>query len=574
MRSSQRSFDDLGSPLHDVTFCIFDVETTGGNSETCFITEIGAVKVRAGEVVGTFQTLVNPGCAIPPNITVLTGITDSLVVRAPSMNQVLPAFLEFMGGAVVVGHNVRFDWAFLSAAVRRWGGPMLGNQRVDTLGLARRLLAEETPRFGLGELARRFRLAHQPTHRALDDAWATTDLLHLLIERATAWGVAGLDDLVALPTIAGHPQWRKLSLTNDIPRRPGVYLFHDRDDRVLYVGKATDLRSRVRSYFSSDRRRKVSQLLRETHRISHTVCQNTLEAELLELRLIHRFQPRFNRRNKRPVKPCWVRLTNEAFPRLSIVRKDPGDAIHLGPFPSRTEAKIVVEALHSAFPLRRCSRRVGRRGFEPTEAPCTAAQLGVAMCPCSGTCSEAEYDRVVQSVTQAFAGDTDLILLPLEAHMHRLSQNERFEEAADMRNRAEAIARIVGRQRRIDMLDQIGHLIVEDPRGSTIRIRTGGVVDSVVLESLPSAARGVGNAGEPTVTTVTDSSLTDSGLTDSSKRAVSLDEALCVASWLQRNADDVRLVTSSGLFASPLPGLPDFRPNSRPDQLPQSRPNR
>ncbi len=539
----QRSFDDLGTPLHEVTFCIFDVETTGGNPENCFVTEIGAVKVRAGEVLGTFQTLVNPGCAIPPNITVITGITDSLVMRAPSMSEVLPAFLEFMGGAVVVGHNVRFDWAFLSNAVRRWGGPMLGNQRLDTLGLSRRLLADEMPRFGLGELARRLRLPHQPTHRALDDAWATTDLLHMLIERASAWGVTGLDDLIALPTVAGHPQWRKLSMTNDIPRTPGVYLFHDRDDRVLYVGKATDLRSRVRSYFSSDRRRKVGQLLRETHRISHRSCANTLEAELLELRLIHRFQPRFNRRNKKPISPCWVRLTDEAFPRLSIVRKPPpSTSPHLGPFPTRSEAKLVVEALHAAFPLRRCSTRVGRRGFEPTDALCTAAQLGVAMCPCSGACTEDEYDRVVQSVTQAFAGETELILLPLEAHMQRLADNERFEEAADMRNRAEAIARIVSRQRRIDMLDRIDQLVVEDRRGSTIRIRTGGVVDSVVLDPM----------------------------TDPAQQPVSLDEALCVASWLQRNADGVRLLTSEGSFASPLPGLPDFKPAAQAS----SRPNR
>lgn len=337
MPGTQRSFDELGSPLHNVTFCVFDVETTGGNAETCQITEIGAVKVRGGEVLGTFRSLVNPGCAIPRNITVITGITDQLVLPAPSIDQVLPAFLEFMGGAVVVGHNVRFDWAFLHAAIRVWGGPMLGNQRIDTLALARRLLADEMPQFSLGELARRLRLPHQPAHRALDDAWATTDLLHVLIERATSWGVTGLDDLVALPTIAGHPQWKKLSLTNDLPRKPGVYLFHDVDGRALYVGKATDLRSRVRSYFSSDTRRKVAQLLRETHRISHRVCSNTLEAEVVELRLIHELRPRFNQKNKRPFSPTWVKLTTaEQFPRLAIVRNNTAPGCYLGPFPFAT----------------------------------------------------------------------------------------------------------------------------------------------------------------------------------------------------------------------------------------------
>jgi DNA polymerase-3 subunit epsilon len=164
---------------------------------------------------------------------------------------------------------------------------------------------------------------------------------------------------------------------------------------------------------------------------------------------------------------------------------------------------------------------------------------------------------VVQSIRDAFAGDTDLILLPLEAHMHRLAEGERFEEAAEMRNRAGAIARIVGRQRRIEMLDQIVHLVVKDRRGATIEIRSGGVVDSAVLER---------NAPRHEV----DDASTADPMTDPEHRPQSLDEALCVASWLQRNADGVRVLTSEGQFASPLPGLPDFKPAAQPS----SRPNR
>jgi DNA polymerase III subunit epsilon len=115
----QRSFDDLGTPLRDVTFCVLDLETTGGSPNECFITEIGAVKVRGGDCLGTFQTLVNPGQAIPPEITVLTGITQAMVTRAPRIESVLPTFLEFIGDAVVVGHNVRFDLGFLGAALTR-----------------------------------------------------------------------------------------------------------------------------------------------------------------------------------------------------------------------------------------------------------------------------------------------------------------------------------------------------------------------------------------------------------------------------------------------------------------------
>src|SRR3954452_858551 len=160
--SGQRSFDDLGTPLRDVTFCVIDLETTGGSALDCGITEIGAVKLRGGEVLGTFQTMVNPGRAIPPSITVLTGITETMVLPAPRIEEVLPALLEFIGGSVIVGHNIRFDVSFLDAALGRDGRPRIGNTCVDTCALARRLIREEVPDCRLGTLATRFRLSHKP----------------------------------------------------------------------------------------------------------------------------------------------------------------------------------------------------------------------------------------------------------------------------------------------------------------------------------------------------------------------------------------------------------------------------
>ncbi|MGH1503597.1 MAG: DEDD exonuclease domain-containing protein [Acidimicrobiales bacterium] len=523
----QRSFDDLGVPLHEATFCIFDLETTGGSAATDAITEIGAVKVRGGEVLGTFQTLVNPGRAIPPTITMLTGITDQQVVRAPTIAEVLPAFLEFVGGAVLVGHNLRFDTSFVDAAVRRHGGPLLGNQRIDTLALARRLLVDEVRSFKLGELARSLRLAHQPSHRALDDAWATTDLLHELIGRATGWGVKGLDDLVALPTVAGHPQARKLKLTTDLPRRPGVYFFLDAAGTVLYVGKATDLRARVRSYFSSDRRKKVAQLLRETTRIEHRVCVNTLEAAVVELRLIRSHQPRFNRQGRRERKPVWVRLTDERYPRLSIVRAEPpADVASIGPLTSSKSAQAVVEAVQSALPIRRCTTKIPyrRRAGDPppsTAGRCASAQLGVSLCPCAGDLDERAYGEVVAQVARSFNTSPDLVLVPLSRRMTMLAAEDRFEDAAAARDRARAFTEAIRRSRRAAMLVGVERLVLEHDGSTTVEI--GG--------------RGV--------------------------RPESLDEALCVASWLDRHADRLRLVTSEGELSSPLPRLPDFSPAGR-----------
>src|SRR6476661_1469285 len=285
----QGSFDALGTPLHEVTFCVVDVETTGGSADDGGLTEIGAVKLRGGECLGTFRTFVNPGHRIPRQITVLTGITDKMVAPAPPPAEVLPTFLEFLGDAVVVGHNVRYDLGYLNVALERAGWPRLTNRSIDTASLARRLVRDEVPNCRLGTLADRLRLPHRPAHRALDDALATGDLLHVLLERAAGLGVLGLDDLLQLPTIKGHPQLNKLRLTTGLPRRPGVYLFKGRGGRVLYVGKATNLRARVRSYFSSDQRRKVEQLLREMESIDHIVCEGPLETSVLEVRLIHQY---------------------------------------------------------------------------------------------------------------------------------------------------------------------------------------------------------------------------------------------------------------------------------------------
>ena len=138
----QRSLDDLGTPLHEVTFCVVDLETTGGNRNDDMITEIGAVKMRGGERLGTFQTMVNPGRAIPPEITVLTGIGQAMVTRAPRIETVLPSLLEFLGDAIIVGHNVGFDMAFLNGALRRSGRSRLAVKPIDTLPLARRLVGE------------------------------------------------------------------------------------------------------------------------------------------------------------------------------------------------------------------------------------------------------------------------------------------------------------------------------------------------------------------------------------------------------------------------------------------------
>jgi DNA polymerase-3 subunit epsilon len=541
----QRSFDDLGAPLSEVTFVVVDLETTGGSPTGDAVTEIGAVKLRGGECVGTFQTLINPGVAIPPEIVYLTGITQAMVLPAPRIDIVLPAFLEFAQDSVIVGHNVRFDLGFLQENLRRHHYPRLANRFVDTCLLARRLVRDEVVNCKLSTLADHFRVGHRPTHRALDDALATGEVLHCLLERAGSLGVLALEDLLELPTVKGHPQLTKLKLANALPRKPGVYIFRDAGGRPLYVGKAVDLRRRVRSYFTGDERRKVGQLLRETHAIDHIVCAGELEASVLEVRLIHQMTPRFNRQSKHWRRYAYLKLTlNERFPRLSVVRqpKDGDGCLYLGPLASTNTARLVAEAIETAVPIRRCNKVVPRT--PKWAGPCAPAQIGVATCPCSGDIGEAGYKAIVDQVIVGLTESPQLLLGPIEQRMRALADAARYEEAATMRDRADALARAIARQRRLDALRRAGRVLVELPGEGGAVLDGGRLVAAWAGEQVPLM--------EPAL---------DAGDVGPLPRHLA-DEVQTVASWLDTKAASIRLVSCDGELCSALPRLPRYQPRN------------
>ena len=220
--SADGSVDPAAVSLADTTFVVLDLETTGGAADGAGITEIGAVKVRAGEQLGVFGTLVNPGEPIPPFITVLTGITEAMLAPAPPIEGVLPSLLEFLRGAVLVAHNAPYDVGFLKAACARHGYPWPQLRVLDTAALARRALTrDEVPNRKLSTLAQFFRSVVQPTHRALDDAKATVDVLHGLIERLGSFRVHTLGDAIEFAKAVTPTQRRQRHLAEGLPHGPG-----------------------------------------------------------------------------------------------------------------------------------------------------------------------------------------------------------------------------------------------------------------------------------------------------------------------------------------------------------------
>ncbi|MFP5225488.1 MAG: DEDD exonuclease domain-containing protein, partial [Actinomycetota bacterium] len=442
----QRTFDDLGTPLIDQTFVVFDLETTGGSPEGCQITEIGAVKIRGGEVIGEFQTLVDPLEPIPPAISVLTGITDSMVQGCPTIGEALPAFLEWIGEAALVAHNAAFDVGFLKAVCRRFFEPEPKNPVICTVRLAKRLVRDEVPNLKLATLATALRSPHHPNHRALDDARATVGVFHALLERCGAWGVQHTEELLWFQSVRGHPAYKKVSLLDPLPRARGVYMFLGPQDQVLYVGKAAELRSRVRSYFG-DQRRRIADLLREFERVDHHLCATDLDASVLEARMIRAFSPTYNRAQRGRGGSWWLTLTDEPYPRLSRTRSPHADS--LGPMSAR-QIETVKEALEEALPIRTCTDRIRQR---PTRSgACVRGQVGGCPSPCVDPQISDRYEPIATEVTTTLRGNADTVLAALATRIEALADRDLFEQAAATRDRMGSLVRALTVGRRLRSL--------------------------------------------------------------------------------------------------------------------------
>jgi len=450
----QASFDDLGTHLSQITFCVVDLETTGG-AETDMITEIGAVKIRGGEVLGEFQTLVNPKAHIPPLIAVLTGITNQMVATAPGLRQVLPSFLAFAHGAVIVAHNAPFDVGFLRRACDAADYPFPRWPVVDTAALARQiLLRDEVSNCRLATLARHFHTAIAPNHRALTDAQATVEVFHGLLERVGNLGVHTIEDLGEFTRRVSPQRRAKRTWAAGLPAAPGVYLFvaeHDEQRHILYVGKSRNIRARVRNYFTAaEKRARIDEMVRLATGVEAVPCVTQLQADVTELRLIGRHAPRYNRRSKFPERIQWIKITEEPFPRLSVVRviRDDG-ATYFGPFSRRQSAEDVALAIYDGFPIRQCTPRLSVT--TPISA-CALADMARCVAPCDGTISRDGYREVVEAVRAALSVDARPAVLGVQERLRRLVNQQRFEEAAIIRRRLETLTRTAVRFHRIRSL--------------------------------------------------------------------------------------------------------------------------
>ena len=542
------SFDELGRPLRDVTFCVVDLETTGGSAKAgSRITEIGAVKVRSGEVLGEFQTLVNPHTEIPPFIAVLTGITNTMVAGSPSIDSALPAFLEFATGCVLVAHNAPFDVGFLKHYAEQQGRPWPRFEVLDTAKLARRVITrDDAPNCKLSSLALAFGSTTTPNHRALADARATVDVLHGLMERLGGLGVHTLEELQTFSSRVSPTVRRKRHLAEHLPHAPGVYLFRDAQQRVLYVGTSRDLRSRVRNYFTaSESRSRMGQMVNLAESVTGIVCATPLEAQVRELRLIASHKPRYNRRSRHPEKVQWLKLTVEPWPRLSLVRKVSDDgADYLGPFASRRAAEKALAALHETFPIRQCS---GRFPIVPNRSPCVLAAMERCLSPCDGSISMDAYAEMVAEVRENLLSRADEVVEQLTSRMTDLAADERFEDAALHRSRLAAFVRAASRTQRLGGLSSVTELVAarreDDHRWAVHVVRHGRLAAAGVIPADAHAGTWVTQLRASAETVASGPGPTPAATAEESEK---------ILRWLEQPG--VRLVHVDGVWAQPIRG--------------------
>lgn len=550
----QGSFDDLGRHLAATTFVVIDLETTGGSPGLNAITEIGAMKVQGGQVIGEFQTLINPGVPLPPFITVLTGITEAMLLPAPTIDQVFPQLLEFLGSpedTVLVAHNAQFDISFLKAAASQLQYHWPKFQVLDTVKIARHTLnREEVRNFKLATLAQFFKAETTPNHRALDDVRATVSVLHGLIERLGSFSIFTLEELKEFSNRVTKAQVAKKHLAANLPAAPGVYIFRDAKGDPLYVGTSKNLRARVRTYFTAgETRKRIREMISITASIDYIITPTALEAQVRELRLIQGAQPRYNRRSRFPERVAWLKLTDENFPRLTISKGAPLDPSGtIGPISGGAAIELALAAVHDHLPLRQCKPKITDKSIK-TASPCILFEINKCGAPCIGNQSLASYSEITARYRNLLEVDFREIHESSNLKMAELSINENFEEAIEVREKYSYFVRAAARIERLNSIAKLPELVVARAIGEHwefISIKYGRLAATNVSTATTSVSKALAALG------LISEQVVNSGFL----QEVNHEEVELILNFLE--SPGVRIVNVSGEY-----GFATFGPNSQ-----------
>lgn len=515
-QQTQRSLDEI-------EFVVIDTETTGLRPGAHRVIEVAGVRLRGGEILDAYQSLLNPGVRIPSFIARFTGITQEMIAAAPHSHEVLPEFLRFVEGALVVGHNVGFDLGFLTYEAQLLGHsfPLDG---LDTIPLARRFLPG-LKRFKLDTLAARLHIPISDRHRASGDARVTAAAFLALLELAKKQGILTLGQLqrrLQLPvawsgditqatafrqlellhsdakmaaasvttrptgTLLLNPAWR-----SDFPALPGVYLMKDEHGQVIYVGKAKCLKDRLSSYYHQPLGyTRKDGLLQNVREIETRVLGSELEALLVESQLIKQLQPVYNVQLRNYELYPFIKIDlQHAFPRVYATREVAVDgARYFGPFRSKRLVDLTIEVVQKVFPIRTCTRALPPQA-RPSE-PCLRFHLQRCSAPCRGEADVQAYRQVIDEVCAFLGGEREDLLTRLRRQMLEASQQLNFERAAWLRDTIRSVDEVLIGQKLITGAVEANNLLIVYPSARTncneiFLIRHGRLVEQRCIEHAP-----------------------------------------------------------------------------------------
>ena len=495
---SLKKNEALALALREAQYVVVDLETTGGRPGPGTIIEIGAYRMTGQRIAESFQSLVRPHGLIPRFISGLTSITNEMVAGAPPIEDVLPEFRSFLGDAVMVAHNAPFDFAFLDFEFRRVFGLGLTNRVLCTLALARRILPSLRRR-RLDALAEHFGLSTAGRHRGLGDARMAAELLSIFIDSAEKMGLNRLDRLLDYQHRGTSGRRIERHVPADViaalPQTSGVYLMRNERGDLLYVGKARRLKNRVASYFNGGLglKRKTVELVNHVWAIETRETATTLEAALLEARLIRELKPPYNRMLKSGPRAHFVKIDlMDPFPRLTVAGRLSArrGLLQLGPFVGRRGVEHSIRILSRMLGLRVCA---GKLQPAPEFSPCIYGQMGQCLAPCNLSVSEEEYGGQVRRAIEFLSGRSAPLMNRLAAERDQASAAMRFEEA-NRRNRDLDALRVLSiRERRLRQAVTENNLVIVTGAGAsrTAYVVLGGRVALTIGLREPHAAEEV-----------------------------------------------------------------------------------
>lgn len=425
----------LHRPVNHALFAVLDVETTGLVAKRDRVIEVAVALMKDGVVEDRFESFVNPGRKIPGEITKLTGIADEDLEHAPYFEEIASEIVRYLDDAVFVAHNAPFDLKFLRAEFARAGVEPPPQPRLCTLRLAKRFFPEIRSK-SLSALCRHFEIERAASHRAGEDVSATARILRaMLVEGVANRGFETVEDVVKfqydpLPVNAERAPKKLQKDFALLPDSPGVYYFLDANDRVMYVGKAKNLRRRVLSYAAPSADRRSRKILRHAKRLRTETANSELAALLAEAELVKRLEPKLNVQLRGYPSKYFIKFAaDDPFPKPELATRFEfnGDDYY-GAFVNRRKAEQTLDIIEKSFLLRECEEAQFKRG-----KPCLLSQIERCLGACEGA-DHAAYHEEVARAREFLEGKRQEALNRLVRRMKRYAEKTQFEKAAETKD--------------------------------------------------------------------------------------------------------------------------------------------